>query len=240
MLQPITYDMKTHYFTLCLAVCLFSSFKPSEACNYVGSNLGFIKTKTEKAIAVNDINKARYLTYKAISALQNSKEQFDDCGCEYATTSIEESLTNLKLATKATSLNGTKILLKEALKNTLNALETIANHDSHNASYDSKELAMVNVIPKKEVAARKRPEEKVLHQKIDASLVNYKIALDKVVDSVNCKEARAYAEKVYNLCEQQLLRPNLSEGKKYYNLKTKEITAEALARIGTCRPLNSK
>ncbi len=232
--------MKTHYFTLCLAIWLFSSFKPSEACNYAGSNLGFVKTKTEKALAVNDINKARYLTYKAISALQKSKDQFDDCGCEYATSSIEESLTNLLLATKASSLNGSKILLKEALKNTVSALETIKDHDSHNASYSSKELAVVNVIPKKELAARKRPEEKLLHKKIDASLVNYKIALDKVVDSVNCKEARAYAEKVFNLCEQQLLKPDLSEGKKYYNLKTKEITASALARIGECRSVNSK
>ena len=236
--------MKTLYFTLCIVVvCLFSSFKPpSEACNYAGSNLGYVKTQTEKAVVVNDINKSRFFTYKAIKALHKSIEQFNDCGCERADVDIEESLKNLKLAAKATSLNGTKILLREALKNTVSALEAINDHKLHSSSYSSTELAMVKVVGNKEKLKpmAKRPSEKLLHKKIDASLSNYRKSLNIIVDSVNCKDARAYAEKVYKQCEQQLLKPNLSEGKKYYNLKTKEITAEAIERLQGCGVAYSK
>ena len=62
----------------------------------------------------------------------------------------------------------------------------------------------------------------------------YRESLDKIVNSVDCKEARAFAEKIYTHCEQQLLKPNLTEGKKYYNLKTKDITLEALNKLKQC------
>ncbi len=235
--------MKTPYFTLCtVVVFLFSSFKPSEACNYAGSNLGYVKTQIEKAVAVSDINKSRFFTYKAIKSLHRSTEQFKACGCERADVEIEESVNNLKSAVKATSLNVTNTLLREALKNTINALEAINDHELHNSPYSSTELAMVKIVgdKKKLKPMAKRPKEKLLHKKIDASLSPYRKSLGKIVDSVNCKDARAYAEKVYKHCEQQLLRPNLSEGKKYYNLKTKEITAEAIERLRGCGLAHSK
>jgi hypothetical protein len=52
---------------------------------------------------------------------------------------------------------------------------------------------------------------------------------------VDCKEAKAFTQNVYRICEQQLMKPNLSEGKKYYNLKTKEIAANALKKLGNCK-----
>ena len=216
-------------------VFLFSSFKVDKACEYAGSNINYVKTQTEKAIAVDDINQARYLTYKALNAIEKSKNQLMECGCEYATENITESLSNLKLATKATSLNSTRILLNRALENTLGGLESLAEHELHDSKYGSNLLAMNTVVDKKEKTSKKKPGKKEFERKIDVSLEKYRESLNKIVNTVDCIEARAFAENIYLHCEQQLLLPNLTEGKKYYNLKTKDITAAALKRLNDCK-----
>ena len=74
-----------------------------------------------------------------------------------------------------------------------------------------------------------------LERKIDSSLISYKKSLEKVVQTVDCQEALAYATRIFEHCELELLKPNLTEGKKYYNLRTKEITAQALEELrATC------
>lgn len=227
--------MKKIYFTLLLiAFCLFSSFKPSVACEYAGSNIGFVRSQTERAITINDINKARFFAYKALNAIEKSKKQLNKCGCDYAAKNIEEGLDNLKKAIKATTLSGTRILLNRALENTLGSLEALEKHELHNSKFASDVLVMNTVQANNPKIAMKRFDMKSLHQKIDESLLNYQESLNTIVNTVNCKEARAYAKKVFNHCEAQLLKPNLSEGKKYYNLRTKEITAEAILRLGDC------
>ena len=85
-----------------------------------------------------------------------------------------------------------------------------------------------------ETSVIKNSNKKDLFETIDTSLEKYRISLDKVVQSVNCKDATAFASRIYAECEAQLLKPNISEGSKYYNLRTKEITAEALTKIGDC------
>ncbi|MFK5973952.1 MAG: hypothetical protein QM485_11840 [Flavobacteriaceae bacterium] len=227
--------MKKIHFTLFLvAFCLFSSFKPSAACEYAGSNINFVRSQTEKAIIINDINKARYFAYKALNAIEKSKKQLNECGCDYAAKNIEEGLDNLKKAIKATTLNSTRILLKRALENTLGSLEALEKHDLHNSNFASDVLVLNTVEANTTKTALKRFDMRFLHQKIDESLLNYQESLNTIINTVNCKEAKAYADKVFNHCETQLLKPNLSEGKKYYNLKTKQITAKALASLGEC------
>lgn len=227
--------MKKNYFTLFLmAFCLFSSFKPSAACEYAGSNIGFVRSQTERAITINDINKARFFAYKALNAIEKSKKQLNECGCDYAAKNIEEGLDNLKKALRATTLNGTRILLNRALENTLGSLEALEKHELHNSKFASDVLVMNTVEANNTKIAMKRFDMRSLHQKIDESLLNYQESLNTIVNTVNCKEAKAYVNKVFNHCEAQLLKPNLSEGKKYYNLRTKEITAEAIIRLGDC------
>ncbi len=228
--------MKNNYpLLLVVSVILFSSFKVDKACEYAGSNINYVKTQTEKAIAVDDINQARYFAYKALNAIEKSKDQLKECGCEYAAESIAEGLSNLILATKATSLNGTRILLSRALENTLGGIESLEEHELHNSKYGSTLLVMNTTMAKNKMTSMKTPGKKQLERKIDVSLEKYRISLDKIVNSVNCTEARAFAEKIYSHCEQQLLNSNLSEGKKYYNLKTKEITANALIILNDCK-----
>lgn len=233
--------MKTPYFLLCcMAFCLFSSFAPSEACNYAGSNMGYVQTQTEKALAENDINKARFFTYKAIKTIQSSVIKFDDCGCKDAEVSISESLTNLKAAAHAKSLNGSRILLSEALQHTIDALDALSQHEMHDNILSSKEFEMSTSISAENKFTESNSEEINLHQRIDTFLIKYKESLALVVTSLSCKDAKKFADSIFKKCEQQLLKNTLSEAKKYYNLRTKEITAEALLRLGDCGVTNTK
>ncbi len=229
--------MKLSVITACaLATVIFPSFKTSKACEYAGSNIGYIQTQTEKAIATEDINMSKYFAYKALNAIVKSKSQLEDCGCEHATDLILDSSQNLKNATKASTVQSARILLKRALDNALGSLEALEQHDSHNSRYGNDILAMNT---KSSIAAQKNSykimDNKTLENKIDVSLARFKESLDKVVSSVECKEALAFTQNIYNISEQQLFKPNLSEGKKYYNLKTKEIAAKALERLQGCQ-----
>lgn len=227
--------MKTlHVLLYGIAIILLSSFAPSEACSYAGSNMKYIKARTEEALKTNDINKAKFYTYKAIKVIQTSTSRFDDCGCEDAEVNIEESLINLKAATKSTSLNGTRILLQEALQQIVDALDAFEQHKMHDTAFSSKDFAMNTASEVEKTLISTEPKKNELHQQIDISLANYSKSINTVVDSVSCVDARAFAYNIFVTCEQQLLKSNLSEGKKYYNLKTKEITEKALSRLGDC------
>lgn len=228
--------MKQFYLTLYLvSFCLFTSFKPNKACEYASSNISFVSTQTEKAIAVDDINQARYFTYKALNAIEKSKKELSDCGCKYAAKSIASGLDNLKKATKANSLNGTRLLLNRALDDTLGSLEALEKHELHGTTYASDVLVMNTTESNAVKKEFKATEGESLYLKIDQSLLKYENSLNKIITTVNCKEASAFANRVFNNCEAELLKPNLSEGKKYYNLKTKEITEAALRRLGKCK-----
>src|SRR6056297_1075845 len=118
--------MKTLYITLSvLTISLFSSFKTSEACEYAGSNIGYVKTQTQMALEDNNLNKAKFLTYKALKAIYELKGQLRECGCEQAVLNIGESEFHLKKAVKANSLQAAKSLLTEAYNKLVTSLEAI-------------------------------------------------------------------------------------------------------------------
>lgn len=228
--------MKAHNLLLCISIFfIFSSFDDNKACEYAGSNIGYIKTQTQKALDAENINTSRFYAYKALNAIEKSKKQFEACGCDSAVKSIYKGLDNLKLATRVASLSGTKILLNRALENALVSLDELEEHDQlHNSEYSNDLLAVNTTAIKKERLSMKQPQGKLLEQKIDQSLLNFQNSLEEVVVSVECKEAYAFAIRIFNHCEQQLLKPDLTEAKKYYNLRTKEITAEALQKLEHC------
>ncbi len=225
--------MKLLYLCIgCIAFCLFSSFTSSEACSYAGSNINFVKTQTRKALDESDINKARFHTYKAIKAIQTSTKTFNDCGCKNADTSINESVMHLKDAVHATTLRETKRLLDIALRHTNDAINALERHRTHNVAPVSNDTPIDAATEAENIS--KEVTDKKQKQSIDNSLLNYKDSLDNIVDSVDCTEAKEFANKIFLRCEQELLKNNLSEVKKYYNLKTKEITAKALGKLGNC------
>ncbi len=227
------------------AFLLFFSFSTmlsatDNACDYAGSNIDFIKTQTEKALAAENLNQTRYFAYKALNAIEKSKQQLEECGCEYAFKSILEGLDNLKKATRVNSLTGTRILLNRALENTLDSLDALEQHDElHRSKYASDVLAMNTKETDNQRLNALQPAGPVLEMKIDKFLEAYRASLNKVVQSVNCREAYEYARKVYDHCEDQLLNAKLTEAKKYYNLKTKEITAEALKELEPCKEIRN-
>ena len=225
------------YFTL-LGIFFFfsfSSFTLEKDCEYAGSNIGYVKRQTQKAIDSEDLNTSRFFAYRALNAIEKSKEQFDSCGCDYAIQSINEALDNLKNATRVTSLNGTKLLLEKALENALGSLEALQAHDEqHVGPYGNDVLVMNTLAAKAEKIRMTFPVGKKLEQKIDSSLINYENSLEKVVLTVDCKEAFIFAQGIYDHCEQQLLKGDLTEAKKYYNLRVKNITAAALEKLGEC------
>ncbi len=228
--------MKAHNLLLCISIFfIFSSFDNNKACEYAGSNIGFVRTQTQKALDAENINTSRFYAYKALNAIVKSKKQFEDCGCDSALKSIYKGLDNLKLATKVASLDGTKILLNRALENTLVSLDELEEHElMHNSEYANDLLAINTTEVTKAKLSMKQPSGKLLEQKIDRALINFQNSLEEVVVSVDCKEAYEFATRIFVHCEQQLLRPNLTEAKKYYNLRTKEITAEALKKLEHC------
>jgi len=230
------YAMRPTYTILFVLFLIpFSAIGNKRACDYVGSNLGYIKSQTQQAIKAEDINFSRYYAYKALNAIEKSRTQFEACGCDYALKSIDEGLENLKKATRIGSLKGAKILLKRALESTYGSLEALEKHDElHVSLYASDLLAMNTKTAAEEKLARKMPKEKDLHNMIDKALVNFKNSLDEVVKNVNCREAYDFASKIYAHCSQELLRKDLTPGKKYYNFRTKEITENALRRLESC------
>ncbi len=227
--------MKLYYLILyALIFCLFSSFEPTQACDYAGSNITYVKTETEKALGMDDLQLMRFHIYKALDAIAKTEKQLEDCGCEDASERIIEVSELLKRATKSSSVADTRILLQKAFQNAGEGLEALHEHEQHDSPYGTDNLTVnttdIEIVQNLSLP----PDEKILKQKIDSSLTKYSASLQKVVNTVNCEEARAFATRIYEHCEQQLLRLDLSEGKKYYNLRTKEITGKAIDRLGNC------
>lgn len=231
--------MKTLYFVLSfLAIGLLSSFNTSEACAYAGSNIGYVKAQTQLALNENDINKSKYFTYKAIKAIYKLKKQLDECGCEQAAINIEESQFSLKEAAKEASFQGIKPHLTEAYDKLSASLEAIERHHLHGNSEIVENFTLSSLENREKIELPVfRLENDAMKVIIDDSLIPFENSLQKVVDSVDCISARALATRIYQNCEQNLLQAGISERKKYYNLKTQEITANALKEIGEC---NSK
>lgn len=227
--------MKLPFLLYILFMCTLSANATNKACEYAGSNIGYIKSQTQKAIAAEDLNSSRYYAYKALNAIEKSRQQFEACNCNYANKNIYESLENLKKATRVSSLNGTRVLLKRALENSLGSLEALAKHDElHGSLYPGNILALTATVSGNEEPLLTKPEGIALRKQIDQSLQNYKNSLEEVVRSVDCKDAYAFAHRIFRHCEEELLKADLTEAKKYYNLRTKQITSEALERLKKC------
>jgi len=229
-----------HLLLVSIAFIVFSSFSINEACNYAVSNMSFVQSQTEKALIESDINKVRYHTFKAIKAIQANNKNFNECDCKEAEVGISKSLINLKAAVRSTSLEGTHILLKEALSHIIDITDALAQHEMHVNTFTSKEFAMNTDIPENGALKEINTNSSEIYKRIDDALLKYEKSLEIVMSTVNCAEARSFANKVFLHCEQQLLRSNLSEAKKYYNLRTKKITERALADLKNCGGSDSK
>ena len=228
--------MRTFHLILFFALALtLSSYSVNKACEYMGSNIGYIEKQVRKALDAADLNTSRYHAYKALNAIEKSKVQFTACGCEVAEQSIAESLEHLKRATRVSSLTGTRLILEKAIAGVESSLQSLEEHaEVHQSQYGSDQLSLNTRDSYMEQQKGKIPVGKALEKKIDQALISYQNSLEKVVNTIPCKEAYQLALTNYERCEEQLLRPELTEAKKYYNLRTKEITELALERLKEC------
>lgn len=208
----------------------------SNACDYAGSNISYIKAQTQNALDAQKLNMVHYYAYKALNAIEKSKQQFVDCGCEYAQQSIEASGNNLRKAIKVSSLLSSRMLLEKAMENTVGSFEALQVHHEIHVSEYGNDMLVLNTNVSKAPQKRFQPTQgKNLETKIDSSLVSFQNSLNKVVLTVECKEAQDFVQRIFKRCELELLKTNLTEGKRYYNLKTKEIAANALDDLeNTC------
>ncbi|WP_099545483.1 hypothetical protein [Maribacter sp. 4G9] len=229
--------MNKTYTNLILVVYLISlsSFANLRECEYAEANIEFAKSQTEKALENPDINILKYHVYKAISAIQKTEKKLSNCGCEHAQKDLEESVENLKLATKQEELFKAKDLLLISLESIMKGLNSLSEHEYHEEQ-------------KREVLAKAQSQEpngnskktvvaqtvSPIYKEIDQSLERYRKSLNTVVETVNCKEASSFAKNIIEQCENQLLVESLTEGKKYYYLRTKEITVNALEKLRDC------
>ncbi len=219
-----------------LLICLFSSFSSSEDCQYAGSNINYINTQTKKAIDAEELHYSKYHAYKALTAIYKTQMELKTCGCQKAAFKLEESQYLFKKATKVSSLKEAKALLIEAQNKALLSLKELKKHDLHKKAQNAQNAAKDSVAStqKKYTYKSVTANSKAMYQIIDQSLIKYKKSLDHVINTVDCPEALAYANGVFEHCELQLLRTDLSDVKKYYNLQTKKITEEALVKLKNC------
>jgi len=209
----------------------------SNACDYAGSNISYIRTQTQNALNAQELNMVHYYAYKALNAIEKSKKQFEDCGCEYAQQSIEEGENNLKKAIRVTSLLSSRMLLEKALENTQGSLDALIDHNEIHTSEYGNDILTMNTNDLKEPKKTFQPiQGKKLELKIDSSLVSFQNSLNKVVLTVECTEAQDFVQRIFERCELELLKTNLTEGKRYYNLRTKEIAAKALEELSVNCP----
>ena len=231
-----TYVMNAHRFLIALAGWfLLLSATPEEACSNAEDMIRFVEEQTEQALELEEIDLIRYHAYKAVNAIERTRTQLNACGCEYTRKNLIESLENLKLATRVTTLEGTRIPLARAMDYIHAGKEALKAHDkTHERPFGQQLMTSEAGVPSKTQAKRLIEEEKALEAKIEDALINYQKSLDEVVEGVPCEEALVFVKRIYAHCEKQLENEGLTPAKKYYNLRTKEITEVALDRLSKC------
>ncbi len=218
------------------ASLLLVSASSEKACMNTEAMISFVKEQTGLALQEEDLSLIRFHAFKALNTIERSRVQLEQCGCDYARKNLMESLENLKLSTRVTTLEGTRIPLSRALEYIKAAKEALQQHEStHDRPY-GQEMMTVNNTPLSQTQARRiLDEEKALEDKIEVALLNYERSLNDVVEGVPCEEALVFVKRIYAHSQNQLKRGDQSPAKKFYNLRTKEITEKAMARLRGCQ-----
>lgn len=206
-----------------------------QQCDYARSNLEYISSQTILAIKAEKVEISKYYAYRALNAFEKSKEQLKACACEYTNDFLMDGAEDIKKATRVVSLNGTRIFLKRALENIEESIETLVEHKQHaHSKYGNSLLAINTLAESKKKKHATLPSKRDIEKKIDNSLKKFQLSLAKVIDEIDCEESYEFTRNIYEFSEKELLKNGISETKKYYHLRTKQIAAEALKKLDTC------
>ena len=223
---------------LCLGgwlLLISATTPPEKACINTESLIGFISEETTQALEEADLQIIRYHAFKAVNAIERSRTQLEDCGCDYARKNLLESLENLKLATQVSTLEGTRIPLSRAMDYILAGRDALNKHEKSHVQPFWQSLIEVDTKDTQHTqATRLLKADKVIEAKIEESLITYQNSLNEVVEGVPCDEALVFVRRVYAHCEKQLDRNDQTPAKRFYNLRTKEITQKAMDDLRNC------
>ena len=217
---------------------LFSmaSVKAANACEYANSNMEYIKDQTETAISANELQITKYYAYKAINGIEKTRSNFEACGCQEAISSLDNVLDNLKEATKAETHPSSKEALQKALKNTLKGIKELQDFGLSVTDVYGDSMLVLNT---KEVMEAQGgillPEGKLLEQQIHNGLTDFEISINKIVNELECAEAKRFIKKTYDNASITLLNTDLTKPKKIYHQRVKTITQNALVKLKNCK-----
>ena len=219
-----------------VSTLLLSSFTGVNACQYANSNLQYIKTQTKEALATSDCEKSRYHTFKAINGIEKTRKNFKACGCETAIQGLEQMMASLKSATKSKSKSSVNFNLEEALMHSKWVFEELALHESESYTDYGDDLLVLNTKDALDAQGGVLlPESKLLEKRIHDGLKAYEKSTKKVIETVDCKEAKAFLKKTHDHTQQQLLNPDLTRPKKIYHQRVLNIIESALEELGPCQ-----
>lgn len=231
-----TYVMKLLRYILCIGGWfLLISATSEKACINTESLIAYLSEQTTEALEKGDIQLIRYHAFKAVNAIERSRTELQDCGCDYARKNLLESLENLKLATQVSTLEGTRIPLSRAMDYILAGREALDQHEkTHKKPFWQRLMTVDTNESKHTQAGRLLKADKAIEAKIEESLITYQNSLNEVVEGVPCDEALVFVKRVYAHCEKQLERDDQTPAKRFYNLRTREITQKALDNLRDC------
>jgi hypothetical protein len=178
----------------------------------------------------------KYHAYKALTGIERAKNNFKDCGCDGAIEGIDRTKTNLKNATKATSIYDAKTFVHIALKNTdisINALQNFGQKAINSYGFDF--LTVNTTQSEKVVDDIISFKGNTLSDKIENGVAKFKSSLDKMIEVNDCGKALDYVQETYNLSSRKSLDTTISPGKRYYHKRIKEITSKAMEKLVDCK-----
>jgi len=219
-----------------LSLLTMASFTTYNACEFANTNTLYIKDQTQLAYNANDFKMVKYHAYKALTGIERSKNNFKDCGCNAALEGINRTKENLKSATKSSALFDAKSFVEIALKNTtisIIALEGFKQKKNtvYNEGFLTMDALNLNLINDNIIEL----EGLTLSEKIENGVNKFKTSLAKMIAVNDCSIALNYVQTTHKLSVLKSNDENVSPGKRYYHKRIKEITAQALEDLKSCK-----
>ncbi|MEM9000236.1 MAG: hypothetical protein AAGB24_08215 [Bacteroidota bacterium] len=206
----------------------------TDSCESVGSNMAYIKSQTETALKKDDLDMAKYHTYKALNGIWKAKASIEKCGCAGVIEGMQMASQHLKEAIRTYSIEDSKTFLHIALQRTLSSIVALKKFGAPKKSNYRDDILTMNTHKGEE--AKNASEVSLLRQtdiiaQIENSLSKFESSLYEVVSITDCYQARDFIEEVQGKTSRKLNNPDISEGKQYYHSRVLEITQEALLKL---------
>jgi len=218
-----------------LGLLLLLSFANYNDCQIANLHVGNIKIQTQNALNANSLEMTRYHTFKALSSLEKSKSNLNDCGCEPALVTAKDTEQNLKQATRAKTVSDSRAFLKIAMQNTLIIIDALKNFEEEFTSTYGDDILVLNTkeVLNSQGGFKLSPGEE-LQKKMDNSLTEFETSLNAVVTYVDCEDAFNFINKIIRKSDQSLQRSTLTQGQREYHSRIKSIAFDALKALEGC------